>query len=59
MFNSRNIIRALAAAGVLFISSQAIAQNPGAGPNVTVVNTPLPVTVTNPFSLMYQHCSQY
>ena len=37
---------ALAIAAVLFVGSQASAQ-PQGGPNVTVVNTPLPVTVTN------------
>ena len=37
---------ALAIAAVFCISSQALAQ-PQGGPNVTVVNTPLPVTVTN------------
>jgi len=37
---------ALAVAAVFFIGSQASAQ-PQGGPNVTVVNTPLPVTVTN------------
>ena len=38
---------ALAAAAVLFFGGQASAQ-PFGGPNVTVANTPLPVTVTNP-----------
>jgi hypothetical protein len=38
---------ALAMAAVFFIGSQASAQGQG-GPAVTVVNTPLPVTVTNP-----------
>src|SRR5262249_877986 len=46
MFNTRVITCALAAAGVLFIGSEATAQQ--GGPAVSVVNTPLPVTVTNP-----------
>ena len=49
MSNTRIIMCALAAASVLFIGSQAIAQGgPPGGLNVTVGNTPLPVTVTNP-----------
>jgi hypothetical protein len=53
MSNTRTITYALAAAGALFIGSDAIAQNnqgnQGNGPAaVTVTNTPLPVTVTNP-----------
>jgi hypothetical protein len=54
MSNTRTVTMcALAAAGVLFIGSQvsdrqAIAQGPPNGLNVTVGNTPLPVTVTNP-----------
>jgi len=43
--NTRIITHTLAVAGVLFIGGQAMAQG---GPSVTVVNTPLPVTVTNP-----------
>jgi hypothetical protein len=39
---------ALTIAAVLFIGDQASAQPPQRGPNVKVVNTPLPVTVTNP-----------
>jgi len=48
MFNTRTITCSLAAAtvGVFFIGSHAVAQQ--GGPSVTVVNTPLPVTVTNP-----------
>src|SRR5215510_1812521 len=48
MFNTRTITCSLAAAavGILFIGSHAAAQQ--GGPSVTVVNTPLPVTVTNP-----------
>jgi len=41
---SRVITFALAAAGALFAADQVVA----AGPDVTVTNTPLPVTVTNP-----------
>jgi len=57
MFNTRVITCAFAAASVLLIVSQAMAQTQGSptmaqgGPNVTVVNTPLPVTVTNPAAL--------
>ena len=47
MFNTRIITCALAAAGVFFVGSQATAPQPFGGPSVTVVNTPLPVTVTN------------
>jgi hypothetical protein len=47
MHNTFTRIRtcALAAAAILFFGSEALAQG---GPAVTVVNTPLPVTVTNP-----------
>jgi hypothetical protein len=55
MSNTRIIAYVLAAAGVLFIGSQASLRFGGSeataqqgGPAVTVVNTPLPVTVTNP-----------
>jgi hypothetical protein len=61
MSNARIITCTLAIAGVLFIGSQvsdrqAIAQGPpGGGPpgglDATIVNTPLPVTVTNPTEL--------
>jgi hypothetical protein len=45
------LARTLATVGVLFVGSQAMAQAgppPGIAGNVTVTNTPLPVTVTNP-----------
>ena len=44
MSNTRIITCALAIAGVLFVGGQA----PAADKEVTVTNTPLPVTVTNP-----------
>jgi hypothetical protein len=56
MLNTRVITYVLVVAGSLFVGSQvtlrfgnqAIAQGPPNGLNVTVGNTPLPVTVTNP-----------
>jgi hypothetical protein len=53
MLNARIIMCALAAAGVLLIGSQVSdrqsrAAGPPGGLDVTVGNTPLPVTVTNP-----------
>jgi len=53
LLNTRIIKYTLAVAGALLIGSQAMAQGgPPAGPpgglGVNVVNTPLPVTVTNP-----------
>lgn len=54
MFNTRVITCALAISGVLLIGSQVSDRQsraqggPPGGLNVTVCNTPLPVTVTNP-----------
>jgi hypothetical protein len=48
MSNTRIIMCALAAAGVLFIGSQAIPQGNRPVTDVSVTNTPLSVTVTNP-----------
>jgi hypothetical protein len=48
---TRILTCALAIAAVCFIGNQSSAQ-PQGGPNVTVVNTPLPVTVTNPQGLV-------